>query len=658
MPPHLVDAEPTSAAAPDTAPPSAALAAELVTTPPTEQRVTEAPAKPARAPSRVEATPFETDTPPPRATGDLDIFQDFGRFMLVEKIGGSREAEVWRAIESKKDGTTAACVIKKMLPAEGPAHRIRAARFHAEARLGVQLAHHNLTRLLDWGERDGTAYVVREYLEGVNLDELVERAGDDGLDLKAILGLGGCISNVLSYAHGGRTRSGKTINLFHGAISPSSILIAADGTPKLTELSITALGGRKLNALTEARAARPGYESPEQLDGKYAHSASDVFALGMVLVELIGRRPLGGDSSFADEETEQTVRLWCTLRQNLPADLKPLLLAMTARDLDKRPTAQQARRRLEAMLCSCAPGYDLQAGLRSYLAADESLPVSGPPSVEVDLELSLDEANRPSPAELEAIRNLAKPVSAVPAPVAPPRVHTLPPQIPTAIFSAASAGISLEELHAAAEALRLRPPPASAAVPDLAPLPDSVPVAPPFVNAAADLLAPQPSSIPKQATPLARVQLVTREATMAPTQVVRGAPAASIQTAPQIPAPVAPTAPFGPPQVQPPAPVMPAAPAHDPRPIDQIMVDLALGGVGAPMATDLHAGAAQPQVPTTAADRAALAGITSSVASPAFFTGATAATPLPRPGPTTPWWVYAVGALLVTVVGMMFVNLG
>jgi len=642
-------------------------------------------------------SPFKVDTPPPRSTDDLDVFVDFGRFMLVEKIGGSPEAEIWKAIESLGDGCTRPCVVRKMVPAKGDAHKLRAARFHAEARLGLQLKHPNLVNLLSSGERDDTAYVVREYLEGVNLDRLVERAGDDGLELAALLALGQRIATVLAYAHGGRTKSGKPINLFHGAISPSSILIGADGEPKITELSVTAIGGRKLNALTEARAARPGYESPEQRDGKHAHCASDIFALGMVLVELVGRRPLGGDGDFADEETEQTVRLWCTLRRDLPKDLTPLLLAMTARDVDKRPSAQDVKTRLEKMLSEVDEDYDLQAGLRHYIAADESVPA--PASIDIaegiDIELSIDDPQGANAAAISEVRAFAQAATNAP---------TLPEQIGAAEHGAPPPAYIPSDAAVPVAPVMFGGPPDEPTSPERKPTPlarlylATRAVAPDEAESIGDdapLGAPDQAAVPVAPAvhiaelPLALEAAVPAEAAVAPAQIVRGAPVMpSAPPALEIEAPRAPPPnyaadlalphqaaampnSFGAPQVVGAMPatfgedqrISVAAPmpetfdAEDPRPIEQIMVDLALGGVSAPSPLDHHA--RLPSAPVMGEpDRAALAGITSPVASPAFFSGATAATPLPRPTASAPWWIYAVGALIIVALGVTFVGLG
>ena len=160
-------------------------------------------------------------------------------------------------------------------------------RFRHEQQILAGLEHANIARLLDGGTTgDGLPYFVMEYVEGQSIDEYCRTRQ---LPIDARLRLVRQVSAAVSYAH--------QHLVVHRDIKPANILVTADGVPKLLDFGIAKLldpGENRLSMTTAfgAQAMTPQYASPEQLRGEHVTTASDVYALGVLLYELLaGTRP-------------------------------------------------------------------------------------------------------------------------------------------------------------------------------------------------------------------------------------------------------------------------------------------------------------------------------------------------------------------------------
>ncbi|MES1245603.1 MAG: serine/threonine-protein kinase [Acidobacteriota bacterium] len=158
-------------------------------------------------------------------------------------------------------------------------------RFRAERQILARLEHPAIARLYDGGETEqGMPFLVMEYVEGLPLDDYCDR---NRLGIDDRLRLFRRLLDAVAYAHQNL--------LVHRDIKPANILVTADGEPKLLDFGIAKqLAGDRDGdpALTRFRMMTPGYASPEQVRGEAITTASDVYALGVVLYELLcGRRP-------------------------------------------------------------------------------------------------------------------------------------------------------------------------------------------------------------------------------------------------------------------------------------------------------------------------------------------------------------------------------
>jgi eukaryotic-like serine/threonine-protein kinase len=156
-------------------------------------------------------------------------------------------------------------------------------RFRNERQILAALDHPNIARLLDGGtSEDGLPYLVMEYIEGTPLDEYCDQRQ---LTIAERLQLFRQVCAAVHYAH--------QHLVIHRDLKPSNILVTADGTPKLLDFGIAKLLTPELAAETldqtqgGLRLMTPAYASPEQVRGEPITTASDVYALGVVLYELL-----------------------------------------------------------------------------------------------------------------------------------------------------------------------------------------------------------------------------------------------------------------------------------------------------------------------------------------------------------------------------------
>lgn len=206
------------------------------------------------------------------------------RYRLEETLGSGGMAEVWRATDTR---------LKRSVAIKFPAANLVddpefMVRFFAEAQAVARLSHVNVVRVLDFGEHLGHSYLVMEHVPGGSLKDLIDEPVDPSRARELI--------RQAALAAG----AAHTEGIVHRDIKPGNILIDEQGHVKLADFGIAATAVAERLTATGAAIGSPHYVSPEQASGGNSTPQSDVYALGVVLYELLtGVRPIDADNIAA-----------------------------------------------------------------------------------------------------------------------------------------------------------------------------------------------------------------------------------------------------------------------------------------------------------------------------------------------------------------------
>jgi serine/threonine protein kinase/tetratricopeptide (TPR) repeat protein/energy-coupling factor transporter ATP-binding protein EcfA2 len=282
----------------------------------------------------------------------MELPHRFGRYELLELLATGGMAEIYRARSFGVDGFEKHLVIKRILPALARDPRF-VGLFVKEARLGASLSHPNLVQVYELGRVADDHYIAMEYVHGRDLArvsrELRHRSESRIMPVDVAVHVVVSVLRALHCAHSLRGPDGERLGLVHRDVSPHNIMLGFEGEVKLFDFGIAGLDGD-----SPLNGGKPGYQAPEQIRGEPVTAQTDVFAVGIVLWELItGQRLFGG----ADLEAKRAAVLQAELpdpREVLP-DLPDALVEVLQRMLhadpaERPPTAEQAAEQLSAAL--------------------------------------------------------------------------------------------------------------------------------------------------------------------------------------------------------------------------------------------------------------------------------------------------------------------
>ncbi|MFE4423429.1 serine/threonine-protein kinase [Streptomyces sp. NPDC056817] len=239
--------------------------------------------------------------------------------------------EVWRA----RDEVLGRPVAVKLLLAGG-VDPTAAARFHQEAQTTARLSHPNVVAVYDFGQADGRLYLVMEMVQGHSLAERL--ASGRPLTPHEVAAIGSQTASGLAAAH--------HQGIIHRDIKPANLLQVQDGTVKVVDFGIARLADDTAAALTSAGmiVGTVSYLAPERALGKDAGPASDMYALGCVLYELLaGHPPFCADTPTAllYQHVQETPLPPHSVGAELPVELEQLVLALLAKEPESRPDAER-----------------------------------------------------------------------------------------------------------------------------------------------------------------------------------------------------------------------------------------------------------------------------------------------------------------------------
>ncbi len=250
------------------------------------------------------------------------------RYRLVRQIAVGGMGEVWIA----RDESLAREIAIKVLKQEFVGNDDFLNRFRTEARNSASLSHANIAQLYDYGEQDGSAYLVMELVPGEPMSDLLERTHI--LPLDRLLSILAQTSRALHAAHVG--------GVVHRDIKPGNILLETNGEVKITDFGVSLAANQIPMTAAGMVMGTAQYLSPEQAIGQAATGVSDIYALGIVAYEAIaGKRPFTGKTpvDIAIAHVNQAVPL---LPPTTDPELADIIMKMLAKDPVNRPRSAAA----------------------------------------------------------------------------------------------------------------------------------------------------------------------------------------------------------------------------------------------------------------------------------------------------------------------------
>ena len=218
--------------------------------------------------------------------------------------------------------------------------------FRQELKLARKLTHRNIIRLYDIAEVDGLRFITMEYLDGRDLEALLEDS-PGGLEVALALDLAGQICDGLGAAH--------DLGVIHRDIKPSNVVVQPDGTAKILDFGIAKLMDAQGMTRTGLAYGTPLYMSPEQIQGsKDLDHRSDLYSLGcLMFVLLCGRLPFEAEEAFQllMAHVSRPPPRPTDFRPDLPPRLEQIVLTLLEKDRDDRfPSCAELRDALEGVL--------------------------------------------------------------------------------------------------------------------------------------------------------------------------------------------------------------------------------------------------------------------------------------------------------------------
>src|SRR5947209_8650212 len=222
-----------------------------------------------------------------RGTMQIEVLGE--RYQLQDPIGRGGMATIYRGRDMRMDRTVAIKVLREVYSTDSKFVK----RFQQEAKAASSLQHPNIVQVYDYGQTDGNYFIVMEYINGTDLRRYLRSRGVLAVD-RAII-----IAHDVALGLGAAHRRG----IVHRDVKPQNILVGKDGSIKLTDFGIASVY-KDINAerltTTGMTLGTVQYYAPEQAPGEIVQPAADVYALGIVMYEMLaGRTPFDGETPVA-----------------------------------------------------------------------------------------------------------------------------------------------------------------------------------------------------------------------------------------------------------------------------------------------------------------------------------------------------------------------
>ncbi len=271
--------------------------------------------------------------------------ETYGRYQLLKKLATGGMAQIYLARQVGPEGFEKLLVVKRILPHLAENEEF-ITMFLDEARIAARLNHPNVVQIFDLGAQDDSYFLAMEYIHGEDARRVWRQAERQGTrvpqPLICRIVIEACAG--LDYAHKKTDQAGRPLNIVHRDISPQNILVAFEGGVKIVDFGIAKAADQATVTRSGVLKGKYSYMSPEQAAGSLVDHRTDIFALGVVLYELLTgarlfKRPT--DIQTLNAVTECMVPPPSSAMTGIPPDLDAIVMKALAKDRTQR--YQEAR---------------------------------------------------------------------------------------------------------------------------------------------------------------------------------------------------------------------------------------------------------------------------------------------------------------------------
>jgi eukaryotic-like serine/threonine-protein kinase len=296
----------------------------------------------------------------------MSAIEQFGKYLLLEKIAAGGMAEVYLSKSIGANGLNKFFAIKRILP-QFSSNEEFVSMFKDEANVAINLNHSNIVSIFDFGVEKSQFYLVMDYVEGRNLRQIINelKKSNRSFSIDQALFMVKEAAAGLDHAHRCTdSKSGRPLNITHRDMSPQNVMVSFEGEVKVIDFGIAKAETENEETKAGTLKGKFGYMSPEQAEGLPIDPRTDVFALGIVLWELLANDRLftgSNEATILRKVRDCQVPSIRKVNPTVPPELERIVMKALAKDRNVRyQTAANFHRDLNRFLNTQFPDFSPQ----------------------------------------------------------------------------------------------------------------------------------------------------------------------------------------------------------------------------------------------------------------------------------------------------------
>jgi len=293
-------------------------------------------------------------------------YETFGNYVLLEKLASGGMAEVYLAKKIAASGVQKFVAVKRILSQFSDSKDF-IQMFKDEAKIAINLSHSNVVSIYDFGIQTNQFYIVMEFVEGRNLRQFLNRMSKTGksFNISQIVHMMAQISAGLDHAHRCiDPTTGQPLNIIHRDMSPQNVMLNFEGFAKIVDFGIAKAETQIESTRAGTLKGKFGYMSPEQVEGQIIDSRTDLFAIGIMIWEMLADQRLflaNNEINTLRKIRECNIPSLRNINPNIPTELDQIVQKALKKDKSQRyQTCAELHRDLQGFLSRFEPDFSVQ----------------------------------------------------------------------------------------------------------------------------------------------------------------------------------------------------------------------------------------------------------------------------------------------------------